>query len=289
MSTRGLDSIDYTSIEQVCIASRWECDVCLECFAGDQTCWRLDDYGENCCHVFCKACAVSCFQWGGQCPWDGTEFPQRVVCGVMTTGQYVSELKRKEATRTGGVICCNPDCHGVAPAAEGKRPRQVRCPECGAQHCGRRVCGALWTAGHRCWDLVEEERLREEQARQRREEERQRREGAPRPAGRTLSLLEAAPRCRACPGCGVMVERDGGCNMVYHPLCKTRWCFACGGMGCQDFDCRGSSARPSGTSSVREGLQAGTAEPGGASQGARRGRLMRAVFALVGRLCCGVV
>jgi len=58
----------------------------------------------------------------------------------------------------------------------------------------------------------------------------------------TMRQLKAAPRFRPCPTCGVMVEHGGGCNMMFHNDCRTRWCFVCLRVGtCSDFHCKASA------------------------------------------------
>lgn len=245
--------LDSSSIERDVIAARWECDLCFEEYGVSQSPWRLDDYGERCCHVFCKRCVLGCLQWGGCCPYDKTEFPQRVICGVMPTTQFLDHEKKREAQRSGGIICSDAQCPGVAPAADVLPPRPVRCAKCSTQHCGRRVCGAPWADGHRCWDVIEREReLQRERASEREREEvreweeRQRARAAGGVGGYepwggqlTVQRLREGPAFRPCPTCGVMVEHDGGCNMVFHASCKTRWCFVCRSTGvCSDYECR---------------------------------------------------
>jgi small GTP-binding protein len=34
--------------------------------------------------------------------------------------------------------------------------------------------------------------------------------------------------CRTCPGCGIVVFRDGGCSHMTHATCGTQFCFDCG-------------------------------------------------------------
>lgn len=151
----------------------------------------------------------------------------------MGTGEYVYHEKLTEARRTGGVPCSVSDCPGVAPSTgtSGTRPSPSSCNCCGTRHCGRTVCGVPWSAGHRCWDILEQEVL---------------------PPSRghdfqsmTRRRLMSTPRFRPCPQCGVMVEHTGGCNMVYHDTCRTRWCFICRRVGtCQDFDCKAPGSQP---------------------------------------------
>merc|ERR1719221_1741206 len=61
-----------------------------------------------------------------------------------------------------------------------------------------------------------------------------------------------------------MVEHAGGCNIVYHESCRTRWCFACRRIGtCTDFDCRSpGSGPPSGQSTPRRASARGPAAAG---------------------------
>jgi len=53
----------------------------------------------------------------------------------------------------------------------------------------------------------------------------------------TLERLERGVAFRECPNCEVMVERDGGCNLVTCSNCSERWCFACGGKSCGTWAC----------------------------------------------------
>lgn len=213
-------SEDGEAIAEQVKAERWQCDLCFEPFLKFETPWRL---GEECNHSLCRRCVLGSIRWGGRCPYDNTPIPAIVVCGAMGTGEYVYHEKLTEARRTGGVPCSVSDCPGVAPSC-GTRAAPSSCNCCGTRHCGRTVCGVPWSAGHRCWDMEQEE--------------------IPRPRGHdfqatTRRRLMSAPRFRPCPQCGVMVEHSGGCNMIYHDTCRTRWCFICRRVGtCQDFDCK---------------------------------------------------
>lgn len=252
-------SLDGDSVVLDVLDGRWECDLCFSEYGESERPWRLDDYGERCCHVFCKRCVLGCLQLEGCCPYDKTEFPQKVVCGVMLTAQFVDHEKKKAAQRTGGIICSDPQCPGIAPSADVLPPRPVQCAKCSVRHCGRRVCGAPWADGHRCWDVIERERELERQRASEREraevrewEERLRARAAgsvegyvPFAGQDTVQRLREGPRFQSCPKCGVMVEHDGGCNMVFHASCKTRWCFVCCSVGvCSDYDCRHLEALP---------------------------------------------
>mmetsp|Transcript_24359 Transcript_24359/g.39771 ORF Transcript_24359/g.39771 Transcript_24359/m.39771 type:complete len:419 (-) Transcript_24359:98-1354(-) len=216
------------------LKKRWQCDLCFESHGHWETPWRLGE--EGCIHSLCQGCIRGSIQWGGRCPYDDTPIPQIVVCGVMGTGEYLYHEKQKEARRVRGIMCSATECPGVAPAIDSRPPRPTACSHCKARHCGRVVCGAPWTEGHRCWDIVDEERRRAERQ----------------VAIQTLDApfimkrrLALGPRFRPCPQCGVMVEHIGGCNMVYHESCRTRWCFVCRRVGtCSDFDCRSPGSTP---------------------------------------------
>eukprot|EP00927_Polykrikos_kofoidii_P032497 TRINITY_DN27670_c0_g1_i2.p1 TRINITY_DN27670_c0_g1~~TRINITY_DN27670_c0_g1_i2.p1 ORF type:complete len:689 (+),score=126.64 TRINITY_DN27670_c0_g1_i2:173-2068(+) len=224
--------------EQV-LAKRWQCDLCTELHGDPETRWRLGD--DRCNHSFCIRCVRGSIQWGGRCPYDDVSIPPIVVCGVMGTGEYLYHEKQKEARRLSGIMCSAADCPGVAPAADVRPPWPVACAVCDRQHCGRRVCGAPWTVGHRCWDIIDEERRRAE----RRAEQDPALPERHRSLLATRRRLAAGPRFRPCPTCGVMVEHLDGCNMVYHADCRTRWCFACRRIGtCVDFDCRAPGSGP---------------------------------------------
>lgn len=228
---------DAYSMEQV-LARRWQCDLCNEGHGQPETPWQLGD--GRCGHSFCRRCILGCIRWGGRCPYDNTPIPQIVVCGAMGTGEYVYHEKSAEARRSGGLVCAESDCPGVAPPVDG--PAQpTACSRCGARRCSRRVCGSPWTDGHRCWDVVEEQRRRAEQD----IETRLRHPNLDPAAVETSRRLAAAPRFRPCPQCGAMVEHDGGCNMVHHDSCGARWCFVCRRIGsCSDFDCRSPGSAP---------------------------------------------
>jgi len=250
---------------------RWQCDLCYDHFQHE-TSWRLGD--EGCSHSLCRQCVLGCIRWGVRCPYDNVQIPPIVICGAMGTGEYIYHEKCAEVMseagngvlidrvqRTGGIACVSTDCPGVAPAVDeleggtaavaGRRSstsaasaigpgRPTACSTCGTRVCGRRVCGAPWTHGHRCWDVLERERRSAEH------------EMELRMLHRTLDVraigtrrrLAKGPRIRPCPHCGVMVEHAGGCNMVYHDSCQTRFCFICRRVGtCSDFDCRKHSDR----------------------------------------------
>merc|ERR1719375_1778643 len=53
----------------------------------------------------------------------------------------------------------------------------------------------------------------------------------------TTIALEQAAQFRSCPVCEVMVEREGGCNVITCANCEDRWCFVCGGRGCRAWAC----------------------------------------------------
>jgi len=231
------DEITHAAATEQILAKRWQCDLCFEPHLQHETAWRLGDDG--CGHSLCRRCVKGCVQWGGRCPYDSTPIPPIVVCGVMGTDEYVYHEKQAEARLIGGIMCSATDCPGVAPSVEGAMPRPVRCRVCSARHCGRRICGVPWSEGHRCWDIVEEERRRQDQ-----DAERWLRTMDSRIAT-VKRRLASGPRFRPCPQCGAMVEHVGGCNMVYHDSCRTRWCFACRRIGtCTDFDCRAPGSGP---------------------------------------------
>ncbi|CAK9092751.1 Hypothetical protein (Fragment) [Durusdinium trenchii] len=229
-TVEAVPSEDGEAIAEQVKAERWQCDLCFEPFLKFETPWQL---GGECGHSLCRRCVLGSIRWGGRCPYDNTPIPAIVVCGAMGTGEYVYHEKLTEARRTGGVPCSVSDCPGVAPSTgtSGTRPSPSSCNCCGTRHCGRTVCGVPWSAGHRCWDILEQEVL---------------------PPSRghdfqsmTRRRLMSTPRFRPCPQCGVMVEHTGGCNMVYHDTCRTRWCFICRRVGtCQDFDCKDHMQRP---------------------------------------------
>lgn len=49
--------------------------------------------------------------------------------------------------------------------------------------------------------------------------------------------LAQGDQFRPCPNCDVMVERDGGCNVITCDNCGSAWCFACGGTNCLAWSC----------------------------------------------------
>lgn len=232
-SVDPLEEADAAACAEQVKAERWQCDLCFELHPRFEKPWRLGD--DRCSHNLCRRCLLGSIRWGGRCPYDNTPIPPIVVCGAMGTGEYVYHEKLNEVQRTGGIPCSGVDCPGVCSTCQGLRPRSVSCPECGVMHCGRRVCGVPWTQGHRCWDLLEQER-QELEARAPRSHDFQ---------ASTNRRLARTPRFRPCPQCGAMVEHIGGCNMVYHDSCRTRWCFICRKVGtCQDFDCKAPSSGP---------------------------------------------
>merc|ERR1711865_669591 len=94
-------------------------------------------------------------------------------------------------------------------------------------------------------EQAEQVRLAEERAAERTRAERTRadRTRGTSSVNRTVRQLAAAPCFRLCPTCGVMVEHGGGCNMMYHDACRTRWCFVCLRVGtCSDFNCKAPEA-----------------------------------------------
>jgi len=246
------------AVAEVARRHRWECDLCFEESSHlQESPWCLDK--ERCVHVFCRRCVKGCIEWGRRCPYDSEPIPPIVVCGVLGTGDFIHHEKSEEARLTGGIPCFSTDCPGVAPAADSANP--VACTRCCASMCGRRICGVPWAPGHRCWDVVEEERQRAEEE----EEEDGERRGRLRRdrLESTKQRLASGPRIRPCPGpgCGTMIEHIGGCNMVYHDSCCTRWCFICRQIGtCRDYNCIALRDVP--TSSPTPALP-----PGGGAEG----------------------
>lgn len=243
----------------------WECDICFSTYWSSETSWQIQD--ERCYHTFCKNCLQGCIEHcDSRCPHDGGAISAIEKCGVLGMSAYVTHEQRREWLRAGGIRCPLEFCPGLAPAAPGNGISMVACTTCRALLCGRSICGAPWTEGHRCADIIEEEAVRA------REEEEQAREAAMRAAwareqtratpvlardlsgsiGDTRQRLAAVPRFRICPGCGAMAEHDGGCNMVLHSDCGTRWCFICLRVGtCSDYDCRASPGGEVGRASRR--------------------------------------
>jgi len=63
----------------------------------------------------------------------------------------------------------------------------------------------------------------------------------------TIEALDQAEPFRPCPHCEVMVERDGGCNVITCANCGEAWCFICGGRNCTAYSCAslaGANATP---------------------------------------------
>mmetsp|Transcript_57593 Transcript_57593/g.102214 ORF Transcript_57593/g.102214 Transcript_57593/m.102214 type:complete len:131 (+) Transcript_57593:2-394(+) len=52
-----------------------------------------------------------------------------------------------------------------------------------------------------------------------------------------VEALAQGEQFRQCPSCEVMVEREGGCNVIACPNCNATWCFACGGSECLPWSC----------------------------------------------------
>jgi len=232
-SSNPLEDVCQWSESEV-LSQRWQCDLCYDTFMRHDTPWQLHD--EGCDHKFCKRCVQGSIQWGGRCPYDNTPIPAIIRCGIMGTSEFIYHEKQDEALRVRGIMCVKEDCVGVVAPVEGLPARPATCPRCETRVCGRRICAAPWRPGHRCWDVVEEERRREEEEAGLR---RWRDLGADSSMYKTQRRLRHGPRIRPCPGCGVMVERTDGCNMVYHSACRTRWCFACRSVGtCTDNHCR---------------------------------------------------
>jgi len=233
-------------VSDMVVSQRWECDVCLETFGESEPHRSLND--ERCVHSFCSRCLRECIKWGVRCPFDDTPISNLCACGVMHKGDFIFHVKRTEAVASGNIICSNENCAGVLKAGSSDESEPVPCPECAKKHCCRRSCGAPWTDGHRCWDNKEDLAARKRKEELRQEEIKLRAEWDAR-HGRTRvdlfqdpdsieSRIKSLPCFRPCPKCGVMAEHDGGCNMVYHDSCQTKWCFICLSVGtCSDYQC----------------------------------------------------
>jgi hypothetical protein len=50
---------------------------------------------------------------------------------------------------------------------------------------------------------------------------------------------------RPCPGCGILTEKNGGCNHMTCPQCKQEWCWICGD-GIDDVGAHFSAGNPKG-------------------------------------------
>lgn len=138
------------------------------------------------------------------------------------------------------MMCPMETCVGlvhVAWEASPPQPSRRDCRKCGTSVCARRTCGVPWTKGHRCADIIEAQRQAAEQRAAAEAAEVVDAFGGS--VNRTRLQVEAAPRFRPCPTCGVMVEHDGGCNIMYHSTCGTSWCFVCQRVGtCGHFHCK---------------------------------------------------
>lgn len=213
-------------------ASRWKCDICFEVLCDFDTMWDISD--SRCKHRFCRHCLSGCIQWGGRCPYDGIAISAVEECGALSRTDFIFREKCRASTRAGRLMCPMETCIGLLHFVRETSPPQPamrNCRTCGKGVCARRSCGLPWTPGHRCADIIAAEQA--EQDRQAAET------GWTSSVGRTKRQLAAAPRFRLCPTCGVMVEHDGGCNMMYHDTCRTRWCFVCQRVGtCSDFNCK---------------------------------------------------
>lgn len=157
-------------------------------------------------------------------------------------------------------MCPIEVCTGLVHVAWEKSPPQPSkhiCLKCGTGVCARRACGVPWTNGHQCADIIAADAERQaaaERAAAEAAEAAAERRAAQRQAAtvqwnsgnnsmdHTMRRLKAAPCIRPCPTCGVMVEHGGGCNMMYHNTCSTRWCFVCLRIGtCSDYHCKASA------------------------------------------------
>lgn len=47
------------------------------------------------------------------------------------------------------------------------------------------------------------------------------------PANQAASDAWIAQHTKPCPGCGVRIEKNGGCDYMQCPLCKTEFCWLC--------------------------------------------------------------
>lgn len=236
---------DYEEIEQKVLAGRFQCALCYGQKTQFDTKWSLSSNGSKCQHDFCTQCIQGTITWdrhNPRCPFDNAPINARDVCGVMTKAQFVSWEKDRLARSTGNLPCSSPDCVGGVQAVLAQLPVRRTCDRCATHHCGRRQCGAPWMEGHRCPDIVAAEAAAAAAA-----------VAAEQAAARTSWLqnrllprqqfaqgIANAPNFQTCPRCGVMVERDGGCNMMRHCEggCGAEWCWICQRVGtCSDFMC----------------------------------------------------
>lgn len=269
-----MDDLDWDEIDECekrVHEARVACNVCCETLTITDVPITLD----GCKHVFCRSCIVGLVRFGPhnpRCPYSECGVPITPLdeAAVFGTRDFVGREKSRRAFAENGMVCPSSDCVGVFPVIASELPSRSHCDTCGADYCGRRACGTPWMAGHRCPDIIEQERLREErrQAMQR-EEERQReaqRQAMQRELGlqggdrwqrgqleqqemwdpsNILGRIREAPKFQLCPDCGTMTELESGCNIVSHfPGCGAEWCWACGGRGtCGHYHCRGDASQ----------------------------------------------
>lgn len=207
---------------------RWECPVC---------CRELRETGgkqitlSRCGHSICQSCARRSVELHeSRCPTCDVEMADLDVAGVTTDRQWV-EAEQRRRWRAGGCqgIRCSTDlCPGVIECtlpADSKQdvPQCVLCQTCEAKYCAH--CQVPWTSSHQCEQSRQGIVYTWEKARSTRD---------------VLAQLSREQKHKPCPTCGVMVIRDGGCNMISCPNCRQEWCFACrgaGGEGCTHFVC----------------------------------------------------
>lgn len=131
---------------------------------------------------------------------------------------YINELAINQLDDL--VECANPTCHYLWSTDRASHEEAWNaCVECGRRT--RVVCRVLWHDGESCEEY--QERLRRER------EAREQMERGKRAAEEERSVETVAEVSKRCPGagCGVPIQRNGGCDHMTCNRCGQQWCWRC--------------------------------------------------------------
>ena len=196
-------------------------DLCSICFESVQTVGTKVINGNRCCykHLACGACFCnSCF--GAYVRLRVTDGTAKVECancdeelkeevlenylqGYPLLQQHYKRLSTADANCDPKIKTCPNCCHLQKTADE--NTKFLVCVECGREWCF--ACHAPWHKGMSCKAFKRGSKLFTEWAR---------------------AKTRGSTNARACPKCGVFIQRSDGCDHMTCPRCKTPFCYLCG-------------------------------------------------------------
>lgn len=173
---------------------------------------------KNCLHEYCKGCLARHIEASEDlevpCPYvaeNGTrcegylqdrEF-RSLVDERVYAAHLMKSIERAEATIKGSFHCKTPDCRGWAEI--GELVTDFRCPLCHKVSCVK--CKVIHE-GKTCTEYYYDTNEGARKARDDKQTEKQ------------LQSLIKSKKAMNCPGCGVVIEKNQGCNHMTCSRCK---------------------------------------------------------------------